>query len=232
MSTYKKEIKLGQPIDVVSMVMEDYVFHNQFKRSDWEGEMVFAAGDGNPGTKYLKWTYAGGVLYLEAWVKGPGDRALDLKGVLYSGIRATYHASLVKLEKEVAEHCAHVKTGHIGADPLKHDHHKDASEEAKYKNSVGYDYSHKKDSNQPTLMRGMLFAILAIFLSGVPFVGILFASLAMGRVNHQPKSQLKTTIKSIALIAFFTNIYTILIFIGLDGKVRQVVVQLFETFMQ
>ena len=35
MGRYSKDIQLEQPIDVVSMVMEDFVYHNRFSRTDW-----------------------------------------------------------------------------------------------------------------------------------------------------------------------------------------------------
>lgn len=41
MGRYVKDVQLDKPIDVVSMVMDDFVYHNQFSRTDWNGEMVY-----------------------------------------------------------------------------------------------------------------------------------------------------------------------------------------------
>ena len=42
MGRYIRDVELNQPIDVVSMVMEDFIYHNRFTRADWNGEMVFS----------------------------------------------------------------------------------------------------------------------------------------------------------------------------------------------
>jgi len=211
MGTYKKEIKLGQPIDVVSMVMEDYLFHNRFRRSDWEGEMVFASGDGEPGTKYLKWNYVGGVLHLEAWVKGYGDRALGLSGFMYSGARSSFQASLSKLERDIKTHCTHVAAGHVGADPLQHTVHKDVSEEAKYKNSVGYDYSHKKSSREMSQAgkQGLFLAIFSLFFAQIPVFGVILAVIAMGRMKNEENVVVKLVANFIGLVTIIINLFVI-----------------------
>lgn len=215
MGTYKKEIKLGQPIDVVSMVMEDYLFHNRFRRSDWEGEMVFAAGDGEHGTKYLKWNYVGGVLYLEAWVKGPGDRAMGLSGFMYSGVRSSFQASLLKLEREIKTHCTHVQAGHIGTDPLQHTAHKDVPEDAKYKNSVGYDYSHKSGRRRMSQAggQGLVLAILALVFAQIPFVGILVAAMAMSRAKKEENREFRILINILSVFAVIINVSAMLILV-------------------
>ena len=41
MSRYIKEVELNQPIDVVSMVMEDFIYHNRFTRADWRKFVEF-----------------------------------------------------------------------------------------------------------------------------------------------------------------------------------------------
>lgn len=212
MGTYKKEIKLGQPIDVVSMVMEDYLFHNRFRRSDWEGEMVFAAGDGEPGTKYLKWNYVGGVLYLEAWVKGPGERAMGLSGFMYSGVRSSFQASLLKLEREIKTHCTHVQAGHIGTDPLQHTAHKDVHEDAKYQNSVGYDYSHKTSTRRmsPAGGQGLVLAILALAFSQVPVIAIVVAAMAMARAKKEEQQAFRVLITILSVFAIILNVSVML----------------------
>ena len=97
MGRYIKDIELNQPIDVVSLVMEDYIYHNHFSRTDWNGEMVFCLRDGHGGERYLKWSYAGGIFHVEAWLKGPFGKEMDLDGVGGGASRKEFRESMERL---------------------------------------------------------------------------------------------------------------------------------------
>lgn len=116
MARYIEDASLDQPIDVVSMVMEDYIYHNRFVRTDWNGEPVYCSRDARGKEKYLIWSYASGILHLEAWVKGLFGGESGLNG----GAKA-YRESLEALLKRLREHSGNVENvGYIGQDPFLH----------------------------------------------------------------------------------------------------------------
>ncbi|MGN0425846.1 MAG: hypothetical protein ACI4FY_11060 [Acetatifactor sp.] len=124
MSRTIKEIQLDQPIDVVSMVMDDFIYHNHFMRTDWEGEMVFSAEDSHGGMKYFKWSYAGGMFRAESWVKGPMGGEDSLSGVYQGATKRAFAKDLDALYLRLkTEAGSNLSGGHIGTDPL---HHSDA----------------------------------------------------------------------------------------------------------
>lgn len=45
MARYIEDKEINQPLDVVSMVVEDYIYHNRFTRTDWQGEPVYRCTD-------------------------------------------------------------------------------------------------------------------------------------------------------------------------------------------
>ena len=68
MSRYINDVRLDQPIDVVSVLLEDFIYHNRFSRTDWNGEMVYRLKDSHGVERYMKWFYADGVFHVEAWL--------------------------------------------------------------------------------------------------------------------------------------------------------------------
>lgn len=117
MSRYIEDAELNQPIDVVSMLMEDYTYHHRFMRTDWNGEPVFCCRDAHGKERYLVWSYASGILHLEAWVKGAFGNEANLSG--RSG--KEYRKSLEELLKKLREHSGDTSNvGYIGEDPFVH----------------------------------------------------------------------------------------------------------------
>ncbi len=124
MARYMEDAGIHQPFDVVSMVMEDYIYHHRFSRSDWEGEPVYQCTDGHGKARYLKWNYASGILHLEAWLKSPfgNEMNLSVPGAGRSG--KEYKESIDRLIQNLRSHSGNIHTGSIGQDPL---HHQQAS---------------------------------------------------------------------------------------------------------
>ncbi len=120
MSRYIKELALNQPIDVVSMMMEDYIYHNRFSRADWEGEMVFYFKDGHGGNRYMKWSYAGGVLHLEAWLGGKSGRETGLEGMGGASKREFRQSLEDLMHRMLNQRSEDMAGGHVGSDPLHH----------------------------------------------------------------------------------------------------------------
>lgn len=98
MARYVKDITLNKPDDFVAFIVNDYLQKNKFVMSDWNGEPAYRAGDGVvEGYKYLKWSYAGGVFHLEAWLKGTAGGEWDLDGFVGIAMKKPYKSSLEQL---------------------------------------------------------------------------------------------------------------------------------------
>ncbi|MCM1057276.1 MAG: hypothetical protein NC517_06695 [Firmicutes bacterium] len=122
MSRYIKDIQLEQPIDVVSIVMDDFIYHNHFSRTDWNGEMVFYLKDRHNKERYLKWVYVDGQFHVEAWLKNAMGGEMDLDGVGGGASRKEFRESIDGLIETLKKTAAgSLAGGHIGSDPLHHD---------------------------------------------------------------------------------------------------------------
>lgn len=98
MARYIKDVTLNKPDDFVTFIMNDYLQKNAFAMSDWKGEPCYRAGDAMmEGFKYLKWNYSGGVLHLEAWLKGNFGKEMDLDGFVGVLMKKPYRESLEQL---------------------------------------------------------------------------------------------------------------------------------------
>lgn len=61
--------------------MNDYLGKNGFSMSEWKNQPAYRAGDAMlEGYKFLTWSYADGVLHVEAWLKGTFGREMGLTG--------------------------------------------------------------------------------------------------------------------------------------------------------
>ncbi len=120
MGRYIREVRLEQPIDVVSIVMDDFIYHNHFSRTDWNGEMVFYLKDSHKKERYMKWSYVDGLFHIEAWLKNSFGGETDLNGAGAS--RKEYRKNLEDLLETLRKTAGGFMTGgHIGSDPLHHD---------------------------------------------------------------------------------------------------------------
>ncbi len=98
MARYVQDVTLNQPDDFVYFMMNDYMQKNSFKTANWKGNSVYRRGDGFfEGFRYLVWSYAGGVLHLEAWLKGPFGGEQGLTGFWGWAVKASYRSDLEKL---------------------------------------------------------------------------------------------------------------------------------------
>lgn len=122
MGRYSKDIQLEQPIDVVSMVMEDFIYHNRFSRTDWNGEMVYYLKDRHKRERYMKWVYVDGRFHVEAWLKNAMGGEMDLDGLGGGASRREFRAGIDGLIETLKKTAAgSLAGGHIGSDPLHHD---------------------------------------------------------------------------------------------------------------
>lgn len=174
MSRYIADVELNQPTDVVSMVMEDYLYHNQFSRGDWNGEMVFRRGDSHGTEWYMKWLYAGGIFHLEAWLKSITGGEMDLDGVGGGDSRKEYSQSVEELiERLRTQQASTVAGGHVGADPLHH------SEDYEAEHRAGGEAAEPAEPAQKTPKVNTAPIGLILGIAGIVFVILL---LLMNRV--------------------------------------------------
>lgn len=124
MARYIEDKEINQPLDVVSMVMEDYIYHNRFTRTDWQGEPVYRCTDAEGKERYLKWSYTSGIFHIEAWLKGPFGDEMDLSGIGGGKSRKEYRESIEKLIQDLRNHSGNTTAGGYVGDPLQH--HEDA----------------------------------------------------------------------------------------------------------
>lgn len=209
MGRYVKDVQLDKPIDVVSMVMDDFVYHNQFSRTDWNGEMVYYLKDRHGGDRYMKWSYAAGELHVEAWLKNPFGGEMDLDGV-GGASRREYKKSMDELIRRLVNTGDQLSSGHVGSDPLHHDnsHHVGRHMSARM---AGQATAGQRVTSQTTAAPGssagregtgqvaLFWAILAImFAWSVPILGLIFAIVAL---RKQGESSRQVLVRWIAIIA-------------------------------
>lgn len=190
MGRYIKDVQLDKPIDVVSMVMDDYVYHNRFSRTDWNGEMVYYLKDRHGRERYMKWAYAGGCFHVEAWLKGPMGGEMDLDGTGGGASRKEYRKSmeelLVSLKGSSPER---LSGGHIGSDPIHHgrEHEKEhgtwrrdtAWQQKKPLQRGSGDVRPRENSGT-----GLVLGVMALIASSVfPVLGLVFAILGLKRAK-------------------------------------------------
>ncbi len=98
MARFTQDLVLNKPDDFVQFIMNDYLTKHGYSISDWKGEQAYRAGDGFvEGFKYLKWSYAGGVFHLEAWMKGSFGKEMNLEGFVAAVPKKQYKSNLQML---------------------------------------------------------------------------------------------------------------------------------------
>ncbi len=214
MSRYVKNFKMDQPIDVVSIVMEDFIYHNKFHRTDWNSEMVYNMTDSNNTDIYFKWSYAGGLFHMEAWIRGLGGREMDLNGGYKGASRAAFKQKLEILECNLKSHCGHIEAGGIGFDPVGHDTfdtHIDIDEEESYKNSTGYEFSYGSDrlNVDPRQTKALMIAIMGLIF-GQMGIGIILEIMALVTLKGTEASKLKKTVTVIATLGIIIGIISVI----------------------
>jgi len=223
MARYIQEIKLDQPIDVVSMIMEDYVYHHRFSRNDWNGEMVYYMKDKHGKERYMKWDYTNGVFHLEAWLKNAFGGEEDLKGFGSTVSKNEFRRSLELLISTVRRQPAStLSSGHVGSDPLHHTSNHAAEHRAQRQgqqmafgsmpgNNRGTGTVRRTGSGTTgnvSDMGNLIFAILAIVFSSVPVIGLVMAINCLNR-NKRNESGNAKTINLVCGIAILISVITL-----------------------
>lgn len=227
MSRYINDVRLDQPIDVVSVLLEDFIYHNRFSRTDWNGEMVYWLKDSHGTERYMKWFYADGVFHVEAWLKGPFGREMDLDGLGGGAGRREFREALDGLIGRLKRQDAGALAGgHAGSDPLHHDgahgsNHdvwrtdtawqqgRDAERGRNMSGSPvpasgngipGSPVPNSGSRRQPTSDSGLILAVLALMFGwSFSVLGIILGALALKRSAESAHPGL---VRALAILAF------------------------------
>lgn len=99
MARFTEDLVLNKPEEFVQFMMNDYLQKNQFTMSKWKKtEDAYRAGDAMmEGYKYLKWSYANGILHIEAWLRGTFGGEWGLTGFVGCAMKQPYKKSLEQL---------------------------------------------------------------------------------------------------------------------------------------
>lgn len=185
MARYTIDADIDQPMDVVSIEIEDFIFHNHFVRSDWNGEMVYAGKDRHGKMCFFKYTYVNSILHIEAWMKGSfgGEVSIATGG----GSKAEYREKIEKLMNRLYMHSGNVRIGdYAGYDPVHHQKEVDTTNTA-------------ADPNTGSQI--LLLSFAALFLGIVaPIFGLVLGIVAKKRIeagtgDEQYDKQAKTFVK-------------------------------------
>lgn len=227
MGRYIKDVRLEQPIDVVSMVMDDFIYHNRFSRTDWNGEMVFYLKDRHKKERYMKWVYVDGLFHVEAWLKNSFGGETDLDGVGGGASKREFRASIDGLIETLKKTAAgSLAGGHIGSDPLHHnsghvDNHDvwkaDTGWQQSGDRSAGQSrqqsaaqpagqYSRQagnagRSTHEPEERQAMLYAVLAMATGWFfPLAGIIFIVLARRKAADSSNTRVINVLCILAVV--------------------------------
>ena len=186
MARYYEDVKMDQPLDVVSMAVEDFIYHGRFFRTDWQGEPVYCSTDASKNERYFKWSYTSGVFHVEAWMKGAFGNETNLNG---GGSKKEFKESIEKLIQTIQTHSGNAFEGsYIGHDPIQHPVYQRSfveqershpifrealSQHSAYQSIVG---QNTKALDVPAFVLGIV-ALIFSFL--VPIFGIILGSLGL-----------------------------------------------------
>ena len=223
MGRYIKDAQLDQPLDVVSLVMEDYIYHERFSRTDWNGEMVFYRKDGHGRERYMKWSYAGGLFHVEAWLKNPLGGEMDLDGVGGGASRREFRESMDRLLRTLKDQSSsNLAGGHVGADPLHHSSNYEAEHRAwqdqnrnqSMNQGQGPNGSQGQSGQQPqrlntnrySLRTAVFFAIAGILFAGfIPLAGIIFGIWGLKKSGDCDESTARA-VKGVCIVVIAISI--------------------------
>lgn len=204
MGRYTQDVGIDQPFDVVSLTMEDYLYHNHFIRTDWSGEPVYSSSKDNK-VRYLRWSYSCGILHLEAWRKNAFGKEADLDGSGWE--KQEYKESLERLIEKLRDHPGdRMETGYIGQDPLPHrEAHEEEREQPVSYAQPQYEIPLKIGRTE----RGgtgdaqvRMFGFLALFFSILfPAVGMVFAIIGLTKCKQEVIVDEKIRVTKILCIA-------------------------------
>ena len=233
MGRYIKDAQLDQPLDVVSLVMEDYIYHERFSRTDWNGEMVFYLKGGHGRERYMKWSYAGGLFHVEAWLKNPLGGEMDLDGVGGGASRREFRESMDRLLRTLKDQSpSNLAGGHVGADPLHHSSNYEAEHRAWQDQNRNQSMNQGLDRNQSmnqgrgpngsqgqsgqqpqrlntnrsSLRTAVFFAIAGILFAGfIPLAGIIFGIWGLKKSGDCDESTARA-VKGVCIVVIAISI--------------------------
>ncbi len=233
MSRYIRDIKLNQPIDVVSMIVEDYVYHNRFVRNDWNGEMVYYLKDKHGRERYLEWRYVDGTFHVEAWIKSRFGNELGLDNFGGGASKREFKRSLEQLIATLKRQSPHtIFSGHVGSDPLHHTNdyaaehkmqregrqmsfgtmpsdNRSASDNRTFSGN-GASADKTPSAGQKGSSSAAVLAVFALAFSSVPVLGFVFGVLALAMNKKSGGKALKGVVKVLCILTIISSVLSLL----------------------
>lgn len=238
MARHIEDMEINQPLDVVSMVMEDYIYHNRFTRDDWEGEPVYHCVDAEGKDRYMKWNYTNGVFHIEAWLKNAFGKEMNLTGVGGGKSRREFKEGIDRLLQNLRQHTGNITAGaYVGQDPMKHQqpvYSKPQPAQPIYKQPQptqpaqqmpsagsmpqpnGYPQMGPPPANvhTPAMVLGIIGLVFAFIF---PFFGIILGSIGLNRCRQMDTSSGNgKAAKVLSIIAIVAGVIMILVKIFLQ----------------
>ncbi|MGN0401182.1 MAG: hypothetical protein ACI4HQ_02825 [Acetatifactor sp.] len=220
MGRFVKEVQLDKSLDIVSIVMEDYFYHNSFTRSYWNDEMVYCYKDSYGKERYMKWSYTCGLFHLEAWLKNSFGGEMDLNGVGGGASRKEYLESIERLLVTLQQGDTDYANGHMNSDPIHHednpgDNHKTWKKDTSWQNPF---FGEKNSDAEENNSYVIAFLAMGIGLFS-PLIGIILSVIALnkgkGTENYRKIKMVAIMAILLALIvAFIGNIPFLLAFLS------------------
>lgn len=200
-----KELQLNQSLDVVSIVMEDYVYHHRFTRSYWNDEMVYCSKDSYGGEHYIKWSYICGVFHLEAWTRNSFGREASPYGLGGGPGKREFRDSIGKLLTMLKQNNTDYANGHMNSDPIHHEEqHGDNHRKWKADTKWQSDSSQEKDANADAFY--VIAWIAVVFALFSPFVGFVLAQIAMNKGKNFDNSNKIRKVATLAIILSISSL--------------------------
>lgn len=115
MARYIRDMELQLPEEEVEAVVQDFLNKGGFYQGEWKGEMCYTSdygamgignSYGNPNLSrfyFFTYTYQGGILHFEAWVRDGKTKEVGLTGVYSLTLKQPYTAMVSALENRLVD---------------------------------------------------------------------------------------------------------------------------------
>lgn len=113
MGRYIRDMELQLPEEEVEAVVQDFLKRGGFYQGDWKGELCYTSdygsmglgnSYGNPNLSrfyFFDYTYQGGILHFEAWVRDGKTKEVSLTGVYSLAMKQPYTAMVSDMENRL-----------------------------------------------------------------------------------------------------------------------------------
>lgn len=192
MARWIRDEQIGKPDDFVQYIMQDFLQKNNFKQKELNGELVWQEGTGTlTPPKFLKYSYANGVIHIEAWMKTAwlpgvysGENAMT--GFVGAVPKKMYKSSLEQLVQLLYQ-------------PLPSDYNGAGSAGMPTQSMQGQPVYVQGVDNEKYATMSLIFSLIGFLGICIPIVGVIFGSLGIVWGN-KAKTSSKASLAKVALV--------------------------------